>query len=144
MEKVVALLLSSCMLNTGCTSNSATDNIHLQSAELRVALSEDLKHRGIWYENIGQDSIRFKKTDKETVVKALEDISNTFLPIGRSASYAPHLQKIFKERLNKAGILYRTQVHDGMEWIIWSEVDKKTVHEIENGIQQLITSEQIK
>lgn len=141
MEKIVTLLLLFCMLITGCTSRSATDSIRLQSAELQVALSEDLKNRGIWHENVGQDSIRFKKADEDAIVSALENISNVFLPIGRSVSYAPNLQKIFKESLDKAGILYRIQIHDGVEWIVWSEADEKTVHEIEEKIRQSTSGE---
>lgn len=118
-------------LSASSDSKSDMRSIYLQSSEFRQAVSSRLEREGVPFVKEGDVILRYHREDGDRIREIIADVADDFLPIGRSVSYAPNLQRVFKQKLQEAGISYREERHDDHLWIVWSEEDDPRVTEIQ-------------
>ncbi len=114
-----------------CTASTATnETLNLQSEELLRAFTERLDDADLWYEITSPKSLEVRAEDYDAAVQLLHQTAQEFLP-GEALSYASkECQELFKTELERAGISYKTRMHDGSEWVIWQEQDADQVEPI--------------
>ncbi len=105
-----------------------------------------LNKKSIWYEEIGKLTLKFKKSDFETILKLSKEISNNILPIGHSAAYNKEIQIKLKSRLNELQLYFKTVCIDKIEFLVWNKEDTNTIEllvsEIKNN-KMMVSNETV-
>lgn len=144
----------------GCSNQAVgpaeTFVVGFQDSRVRNMSLEEPDARGIWYERVDDNAIRFRPEDLDVITRAVEGFSYEVLPPDRSVYYIEPIQKEFLKRLDEAGIEYEVTKYgdlgsqpergafhtvvwpdgrDAVEWIVWSAEDSAEVERIQEALE---------
>lgn len=96
-----------------------TQVLPFSDPEMYEMLKPVLKSRSVWFEDLGENTIRAKATDVKLIFEIAEEEAFKIIPKGRSASLEKNILGEVITRLELEQIPFTTRCFDNSRWIIW-------------------------